>query len=76
MVQEKRPNLVFSFFMEIKLSTQCMERIRIKTGFDNAFAVDSRGRSGGLALLWNDELCLEIHNYSWNHINAVVRIKD
>jgi exonuclease III len=41
MVKEKRPNLVF--LMETNLSTQRMERVRIKSGFDNAFAGDSRG---------------------------------
>lgn len=31
------------------------------------------GRSGGLALMWNDESLVEIQNFSWRNINAVVR---
>jgi hypothetical protein len=49
-----------------------MELVRIKTGFKNLFVVESLGRSGGLALLWNDEVTVDIQNYSRRHVNATV----
>jgi hypothetical protein len=50
-----------------------MEKIRCTLGFNNLLAVDSIGKSGGLALLWNDEVGLEIQNYSRRHIQAIVK---
>ena len=41
-------------------------------GFNKSFAVNSRGRSGGLGIFWNDEIKLEIVGYSQYHIDAVI----
>jgi len=71
MVKERRPNFVF--LMETVCSKQYMDRIKLRSGFDNLFVVDPVGRSGGLALLWNKDENLEILNYSCRHINAVVK---
>jgi len=49
-----------------------MDYIRRKLGFDRCFAVDCKGSSGGLLLLWKFEIRLEIQNYSRRHINAVI----
>jgi hypothetical protein len=70
LVKEKRPSLVF--LMETKMLSKCLEKIRLKIGFGNVFGVDSVGRSGGLALFWNDSLSVEIQNFSRRHINAIV----
>jgi exonuclease III len=70
LVKEKRPSLVF--LMETKMLSKCLEKIRVKIGFRNVFGVDSVGRSGGLALFWNDSLSVEIQNFSRRHINAIV----
>jgi hypothetical protein len=72
MVKAKRPCLVF--LMETKMKQRKMEKIRCLLGFQNLFAVDSIGRSGGLALLWKEEAGLEIQNYSYRHIQAAVKI--
>jgi hypothetical protein len=74
MLKLKKPNVVF--LMETKLGKNKMELIRIKMGFSNLFVVDSVGRSGGLALLWDDDTELEIQNYSRRHINAVLSPTD
>jgi hypothetical protein len=47
--------------------------MRSKLGFERMFVVDYVGRSGGLALLWKEEVELEIQNYSIQHINALVK---
>jgi hypothetical protein len=46
--------------------------IKIKLGFDESFAVDRIGRSGGLALLWRNQVSCRIINYSQNFINVEV----
>jgi hypothetical protein len=70
MVNKKKPDMVF--LMETKLNNKKMELIRIKLGFKNVFAVDSVGKSGGLALLWHDDSTIEVQNFSRRHINAIV----
>ncbi|XP_059436088.1 uncharacterized protein LOC132169016 [Corylus avellana] len=69
-VREKKPNVVF--LMETKLCNTRMERVRLQLGFDNMFVVDSVGRSGGLALMWQYDSGVEILNFSRRHINAKV----
>jgi exonuclease III len=70
LVKEKKPDLVF--LMETKLNNKKLETIRVKLGFQNAFGVDSVGKSGGLALFWQGATRLEIQNYSRRHINAII----
>lgn len=41
-------------------------------GFTRGIGVDSDGRSGGLILLWNEEIDLVILHYSKHHVHAVV----
>jgi hypothetical protein len=71
MVRAKRPNLVF--LMETKTMHREVEGICRKLGFDWAFNVDCKGISGGLILLWNTTITVEIQNYSRRHINAVIQ---
>lgn len=49
-----------------------MDYCKFKFGFRNCFGVDSMGRSGGLALLWNDDINVSIVNFTNHHIHAVV----
>ena len=42
------------FLMETKLNVRRMELLRVKLRFKYCFSIPSLGRSGGLALLWND----------------------
>jgi hypothetical protein len=37
--------------------------------------VDCIGRSGGLALMWDEEWIVDIQNYSQHHINGVIQTK-
>jgi hypothetical protein len=71
MVKEKRPKVVF--IMETKKYNQRLDFLKIKLGMDNMFVVDSVGRSGGLVLLWKEDVNLNIQNYSRRHINALVK---
>ena len=49
-----------------------MEWLRNKWFHDNCFTVNCVGRAGGLALLWMNEVNLEIASYSLSHIDAKV----
>jgi hypothetical protein len=49
-----------------------VENLASTLGYDNAFAVSSSGRSGGLGIYWNNEIKIDILPYSQYHIDAVV----
>ena len=53
-----------------------MEKIKLKLGFTNGLYVSSRGRNGGLALLWSSDTKLEIKSYSNHHIDAIITEAD
>lgn len=72
-MKEKKFNLVF--IMETKIKTKKSEFIKRRIGFKGYFTVDSIGKSGGLVMLWNSELKVEVHNYSRRHINVWINEK-
>lgn len=43
--------------------------LRRKLGFKNCFVVDLVSRSGRVAMLWKEEVNLEVFNYSLRHIS-------
>ena len=49
-----------------------MERIGSCMQFRNIFVVPRINRGGGLALLWREEISLDIQTYSDNHIDAFI----
>ena len=59
--------------METKSKVKRMEKIKNRIGFANGLIVPSRGRSGGVALFWTQEVNLDINSYSGNHIDTIVR---
>lgn len=63
------------FLMETILRRNKMERIRSRLGFPNMLVVDCVGKSGGLALLWTEDVDVEVQNYSKRHINAKICTK-
>jgi exonuclease III len=70
LVRTKKPDLVF--IMETKLLSQNADFLKNKLGFFNQFVVDSKGKSGGLILLWHSTINVDIQNYSCRHINVVI----
>lgn len=72
MVKVKKPEMVF--LMETILKQNKMERIWSRLGFPNMLVVDCMGKSGGLALLWKENINVGIQNYSCRYINAKVFI--
>jgi hypothetical protein len=58
--------------METKSVKNKMDRIRVKLGYTGLFVVDSIGKSGGLAFLWNVYDSIYIQNFSRQYIHAEV----
>lgn len=58
--------------VETQLGKQRVEGLAATLGFDSAFAVASRGRSGGLCMYWKNSLDLRIKSFSKYHIDSVV----
>lgn len=69
-VKKEDPNIVF--LQETKLKVRQMEKCKFKLGFDNCLVVDCVG-SGGLALLWKNEVLLKVNSYSKSHIDAQIK---
>ena len=72
-VKQKKPALVF--LMETKLRSDKMKLIHFKMGFPNMFVVDFIRRSGGMTLMWDEDINLDIQNYSQCHINGMVKMR-
>jgi hypothetical protein len=47
--------------METKLRQHKMEIIKNKTGYNGMFVMNCVGRSGGLALFWQDDIDVKIY---------------
>jgi exonuclease III len=70
LVKEMHPDLIC--LMETKLQSARFECLKLKLGFDCVLVVDSRGKSGGLALFWKADFQVNIQNFSCWHINGTV----
>ena len=65
-------DLDFVFLLETKLKKKSMEKKKESIGFPNGLVIPSSGRSGGLALLWGNEIIVEIQSYLGRYIDAIV----
>ena len=70
LVRKQGPKILF--LMETKLTKTEMEPIQRELNFHSMTVVPSRGRSGGLALMWKDDVLLNTQPVSPNHIDAYV----
>ena len=50
--------------LETQVHKARVEGLKGTLGFDNAFAVSSSGRNGGMGIFWNNKIRLEILPYS------------
>ncbi|TYH15526.1 hypothetical protein ES288_A05G048900v1 [Gossypium darwinii] len=68
------PDIIF--LCETKINSNGFHRIRSLCRMEGCLAMDSDGKSGGLALLWRDGINVSIQNYSKFHIDSLVRLED
>ncbi|CAM8950433.1 unnamed protein product [Rhodiola kirilowii] len=74
LTQTMNPQIIA--LIETKSGAAKLEGVRCKLGFRGCFVVPSRGASGGLALLWKEELDLSVQSYSFYHIDFLVTINN
>lgn len=53
-----------------------MENLKWSLGYQSCFAVNSKGRSGGLGVFWNNNVDFTVKSFSKYHIDSVVTEKD
>ena len=49
-----------------------VENLKNTLGFDHAFAVSSIGRSGGLGIIWNNNMRVKLLSYLQYHIDVIL----
>jgi hypothetical protein len=57
------------FLSETKMSANRSRDLKRNFGFPNSFGVNSDGRSGGLVVMWKNEISLDLKSYSKYHID-------
>lgn len=62
--------------METRALEGRIESMRRRLKFNYKFCVEAQGLSGGLGLLWNDEVHIQVFEASQNYIHASVLVKD
>lgn len=69
-VRQQRP--IFVFLCETLSNKKKMEWVRTRIGFHGLIVVEAQGRSGGLALLWKDQVQAQLLSMSNNHIDVSI----
>ncbi|KAL9688574.1 hypothetical protein QQ045_032997 [Rhodiola kirilowii] len=70
-VTTHRPSILG--LVETKKADGDWESIRCRLGYKGCFAVRSRGKSGGLAILWSEDVEVILQSYSYQHIDVKVK---
>ncbi|KAK6153847.1 hypothetical protein DH2020_013486 [Rehmannia glutinosa] len=70
LIRNESPDIVF--LMETKLYGSNASSLRVKLGYHNGVVVDSVGRSGGLALLWREEVNVSVKFMGRFFIDSII----
>lgn len=62
--------------METRAPKGRVDSVRRRLTFQYMFCVEARGLSGGLGLIWNDEVHVQIFKASQNFIHTSITIKE
>lgn len=62
------------FLCETQLLSRQMQDKGKTLKFENCLVVSRNGLSGGLALLWNSKVVVDIKSYGRHHIDVVVHV--
>ena len=74
LVRKEVPHVMF--LSETKLHESKLDTIRRKCSMTGCFGVNVEGMSGGLVIMWKDEINLKILNFSRNHIDMRVDMEE
>jgi hypothetical protein len=69
LIQSTKPQVIF--LSETCNSTISVSSLKNHFNLNGAFIVPSQGQSGGLWIMWNDEIELTIFDHSQNYILAI-----
>ena len=69
-VRKEEPKIVF--LMETKSNWDWMVMVKDKCNFKNGLYMDNIGSKGGLAMLWKEEVKLDIQTFSQPHVDCLV----
>ncbi|CAM8890635.1 unnamed protein product [Rhodiola kirilowii] len=69
-IRTHRPQIVC--LLETKKDEVGWDLMKWKLGFQNCFVVASRGKAGGLAVLWSEDVDLRIRNYTDCHVDMEI----
>lgn len=70
LVKKFAPNLLY--IVETQIEGSRVENLAGTLGYDKAYVVDSRGRSGGIGIFWNNEIKVDILGYSDYYLDVSV----
>jgi exonuclease III len=68
--RQHRPDILF--LSETHLDKESGDRLRIKLGYAHMFVVPSNGRAGGLMLLWDEHVKIQLKYKHTNYIDVLV----
>ncbi|KAL4377395.1 hypothetical protein GQ457_02G029020 [Hibiscus cannabinus] len=68
--EDLRPTVVF--FIETKLPDFKMAMVRRRCGFSNGIDVSGRVCSGGISLVWTDDVKVSLQSFTVRHIDVVI----
>ena len=60
------------YIVETQIERGRVESLAGTLGYDNSFAIDSQGRSGGIGIFWNNPIKVDILGYSIYHIDCSI----
>jgi hypothetical protein len=69
-VKRLKPQIVF--LNETRLSDAGVKHLRLRLGMRNSIPVKGRDSRGGLALLWIEDINIDLRTYSHHHIDVVL----
>jgi hypothetical protein len=72
----RKEDLNIVFLMETRLTFCNLEFLRVHLGMGSCFGVDRHGYGGGLPLLWDSCITIQIRSFSDYHIDAEVLLSD
>lgn len=67
------PHLLFLMETKCTASARNINKIKMSLNYVGCFVVDCNGRSGGLCLLWKEEVNVTIRSFSNFHIDATIK---
>ncbi|TYJ11246.1 hypothetical protein E1A91_A11G262500v1, partial [Gossypium mustelinum] len=69
-----KPDIVF--LSETKMSANEFSWVQNRCRMQSGLAVNSEGRNGGFALIWEEGIDVTIRSFSKHHIDSLVRLKN